>query len=162
VVLAVLESKNSSVRLSIRDVLVGSLFKVLFREPFIGIQLNLNALRNSEFITARHKLYRREFYRLHPPILLQLIPDYSRIPVTSCRKKSICYSAAQCGGYAFIPYVLAQDEINGVDSSSFIWCPTSPWRRPLSAKDDPPPFPLAMILLSPKNEYRVVAAFSSI
>jgi hypothetical protein len=105
--------KNTDVCKAIDRVLAVSLLKVLFGLSYTGLELNLDALDYFHYPAYLEALI---------PHLFDVLPAYN-VPVTTYRTFSRCCSVVQCGGYALMPRILAEEEIGDIDGSPFIMVP---------------------------------------
>jgi hypothetical protein len=108
--------ENLRARLAVDEILIISLFKVLFGLSYTGLELNTDHLDAFIFPSNLHAII---------PQLFNLLPAFE-VPVTTYRKFSICCSVVQCGGYVLMPRVLAEERLSDIDSSPRKeWCPCS-------------------------------------
>jgi hypothetical protein len=108
-----LAMEDHEARNSVAEILIFSLFRVLFGRSYTGLEVNINQLDAFLFPRTLPELV---------PRMLGLLPAY-QVPVTVYRQFSICCSVVQCGGYALMPRILAEETLSGVDSSPFIMVP---------------------------------------
>ena len=101
---------NGRGRTCFRDILLVTLCKILFGQNYTGLEFDLNAVDLFDFsLGLRHLI----------PQIFRLLASF-KLPVFHNYTFSICCSVVQCGGYALMPRVIAEDVISGPGSSPFI------------------------------------------
>jgi hypothetical protein len=95
------------------DTLIIFLLEALFGPSYSGLELQLDSLRGFGFPSKLDSLI---------PMLFRILPAYD-VPVILQRPYTYCCSAVQCGGYVFMPCILAEEKIIDIGSTPFIMVP---------------------------------------